>query len=177
MRVVPARHWGTTAQERREALPCDELVPGGEVLTRAVTVRAPADLVFRWLCQLQVAPYSYDTLDNGGRRSPQELTPGADRLERGARWMTIFTLADFEPGSQLTLRMRNLRRVFGDVAVTYAVRPVPEGTRLLLRFAWRLPGPGPLGQLTALVLGPGDLVMARRQLLNLKGLAERDAGR
>jgi hypothetical protein len=140
-------------------------------------VAAPVDLVFRWLCQLQVAPYSYDKLDNAGRRSPQELTPGADRLRRGDRWMTIFTLADFEPGSHLTLRMRDMRRVFGDVAVTYAVRPVPEGTRLVLRFVWRMPGPGPLAQLTALVLGPGDLVMARRQLLNLKGLAERDARR
>ena len=142
-----------------------------------MTVAAPVDLVFRWLCQLRVAPYSYDTLDNGGRRSPQELTPGVDRLERGDRWMTIFTLADFEPGSHLTFRIRNMRGVFGDVAMTYAVRPVPEGTRLLMRLAWRVPGPGPLGQLSALALGPGDLVMARRQLLNLKGLAERDARR
>jgi hypothetical protein len=175
--LVPARHWGTTVQEQQEALPCDALVPDGEVLTRAVTAAAPVDLAFRWLCQLQVAPYSYDTLDNGGRRSPQELTPGADHLRRGDRWMTIFTLADFDAGSHLTLRIRAMRGLFGDVAVTYSVRPAPEGTRLLMRLVWRTPGPGPLGRLSALLLGPGDLVMARRQLLNLKALAERDARR
>ena len=89
----------------------------------------------------------------------------------------VFTLADFDPGSHLTFRIRELRRLFGDVAVTYALRPEASGTRLLMRLVWRPPGPGPLPRLAALVLGPGDLVMARRQLLNLKGLAERDAGR
>ena len=65
--------WNATEAERAELatdVPCDRLVPGGRRLVRAVDVDAPAPLVFRWLCQLRVAPYSYDTLDNlkkGGR--------------------------------------------------------------------------------------------------------------
>jgi hypothetical protein len=83
------------------------VLPGFDVgLFRGVTVRARAPVVFRWLCQLRVAPYSYDWLDNLGRRSPRTLTPGAERLELGQRVMGIFELVGFEPDRHLTLRLR-----------------------------------------------------------------------
>lgn len=165
--------WGSTAAERGEPLACDGLVPDPKVvLVRAVDVSAPRSLVYRWLCQLRVAPYSYDLIDNLGRRSPQELAPGLDRLEKGQRMVSVFRLADFEPDRQITLVTRS--RLLGHVALTYLVADRGEGeSRLVLRIAWgppRLPGARAL-------LSAGDLVMARRQLLNLKGLAERDAQR
>ncbi|HEX6458698.1 MAG TPA: hypothetical protein VF032_07265 [Thermoleophilaceae bacterium] len=165
--------WGSTAEERDQKLACDQLVPDPKViLLRAVDIDAPPPLVYRWLCQLRYAPYSYDLIDNRGRRSPQELTPGADRLVLGQRMVAIFKLAHFEPGEQLTLESRS--RLLGHVALTYLVRDRGAGaSRLLLRIAWgppRLPG-------ARQVLAVGDLVMARRQLLNLKALAERDAHR
>jgi len=82
---------------------------------RAIAVDAPGALLFRWLCELRVAPYSYDLLDNLGRRSPRELTPGLERLEVGQRFMRIFSLVPFTPDDHLTLRAPG-------VAVTYAVR-------------------------------------------------------
>jgi hypothetical protein len=147
--------WGSTREERELPLPCDELLPDAAlVLHRAVDVRAPPAVVFRWLCQLKVAPYSYDLIDNFGRRSPRELTPGAERLEHGQRVMTIFRLAHYEPGRSITVG-RGRR-----IAVTYAALP----GRLLMRIRcrerrWLLPYL--------------DLVMARKQLLTLKRLAER----
>jgi hypothetical protein len=84
------RSWGTTADDRR-AFPDDHRLPDADdVLHRAVTVDAPGELVWRWVCQLRLAPYSYDWLDNLGRRSPRSLVDGTDRLELGQRAMTIF---------------------------------------------------------------------------------------
>jgi hypothetical protein len=156
--------WNTTPYEHHLPRRADALVPDAALrLSRAVDVAAPPEHVFRWLCQLRVAPYSYDVLDNAGRESPQELTPGLDDLVPGQRFMTIFRLADVVDRRELTLEHDG---ALGHVAATYAV--AGDG-RLLLVIAWDAP----------LALGPalalGDLVMARRQLLNLKRLAERTA--
>ena len=76
--------WGATAAERSAPFPCDRHVSGtSDALFRAVDVDAPAPRAFRWLCQLRVAPYSYDCIDNGGRPSPRTLTPGLEQLVVG----------------------------------------------------------------------------------------------
>ena len=87
----PASVWGSTAEERRMRFPCDRYLCGidGEYF-RATDVRTPAAVLFRWLCQLKVAPYSYDLIDNFGRRSPKELTPGVENLARGQKPMSFF---------------------------------------------------------------------------------------
>ncbi|MFZ1178196.1 MAG: hypothetical protein WAO15_18365 [Mycobacterium sp.] len=48
--------------------------------------------MFSWLCQLRVAPNSYDALDNLGRRSPRERNPELVHLQLGQRFMTVFAL-------------------------------------------------------------------------------------
>lgn len=163
--------WGASAAEREIALPCDDILPTALLrLHRAVTVDAPAAIVFRWLCQLRLAPYSYDLLDNFGRRSPRELTDGLDELSPGQRFMSIFRLVSSVPGEQITLRAKR-------TAVTYAALQGAGQTRLLSRVLFEPPGPEPLASLTGRALALGDLVMMRKQLLTLKSLAERDAGR
>ncbi len=170
------RNWGSTPAERAESFPCDRLLLDAPMrLYRAVDVAAPATVVFRWLCQLRAAPYSYDRLDNGGRRSPQALTPGLERLAPGQTFMRIFRLVEFEPGCSLTVRSRGT--VFGEVAVTYRVRAVSADASRLVAKLLVAPPRGPLGSLPARgMLAAGDLVMMRRQLLNLASLAEREAG-
>jgi hypothetical protein len=173
---MDVRHWGSTTAERAVPLPCDDLVDGGETLHRAVTIDAPPEVVYRWLCQLRVAPYSYDLIDNLGRRSPQELTPGLEHPAPGQIFVRVFRLVHVEPDRSLTLVWKGPGRPFGDLAITYAA--LPDGasaTRLLMRLRWRHTGGGPLGALWRLALPPLDLVMARRQLRNFKRLAERSA--
>lgn len=174
-----ATTWGTTEEERRQALPCDKHMERPDaVWHRGVTVNAPASLVFRWLCQLRVAPYSYDLLDNLGRQSPRELTPGLDELVAGeitlmGRWR--FELLDFERDRHVTVRHRT--SVFGATLLTYMTVPQAEDRcRLLVKVMMDYPR-GPIGWIMQVFLPWGDLIMMRRQLLNFKELAERDAQR
>jgi hypothetical protein len=174
---LPTR-WGIRETETRASWPCDAAAPGDALAWyRGVEVGAPAPLVFRWLCQLKVAPYSYDWIDNAGRRSPRALTPGAERLAVGQRVM-IFTLADFAPGEHLTLATRPgaAERLFGRLWISYRVRPDGAGSRLAVKV--RVPRPrGVLRRAATYALAWGDLLMMRRQLLTLRRLAERDARR
>jgi hypothetical protein len=166
--------WGTTEAERGLPYPCDAFVGRLHAACwRGVTVRADAATVFRWLCQLRAAPYSYDWIDNGGRRSPRTLTPGLEDLSVGQRMMSIFELVAFEPGRHLTVRTRGFAPgLFPVVAVSYVALPVaPRETRLLVKLAFEV-RPGALGRLARVFLEWGDLVMMRRQLLNLRDLAE-----
>jgi hypothetical protein len=167
-------HWGSTASERRRTFACDSLLgDADEVLFRAVDVDADAAVVFRWLCQLRAAPYSYDKLDNGGRRSPQTLTPGLERLEVGQRAMSIFRITEFEQDRSITVFSQG--RVFGRVACTYHVEERGRGhSRLLVKMRVSHNRHRLASLPMRLVLAPGDLLMMRRQLLNLKALAERD---
>ena len=172
-----AHTWGSTADDRALAFPCDRhLATFDDALYRAVDVDAPTAMLFRWLCQLKVAPYSYDWLDNWGRRSPPTLTPGAERLSLGQRVMTIFDLVDFEGDRHLTLRLHRTSALLGDVVCTYLVVPCSRGrSRLVVKILWRYPS-GRLSRAVARLLLPwGDLVMMRKQLLTLQGLAERDS--
>ena len=135
-------------------------------------MEAPAALVFRWLCQMRVAPYSYDWIDNLGRRSPRHLIPGLDELEVGQR-MAIFRVVSFEAGRSITLDSNT--RLFGRVACTYRVDPVDGGrSRLVVKLMCAAPS-GLYGWVARRLLPAGDLVMMRKQLRTLKALAERDA--
>jgi hypothetical protein len=110
--------WGSTAAERAASYPCEDFVPGADLeVFRAIDISASVDVVYRWLCQLRAAPYSYDLLDNLGRRSPRELTPGLEELEVGQRIMTIFHLASFEPDRHLTIVCDGIgRKLLGNVS-------------------------------------------------------------
>ena len=155
--------WGATASERAAALPCDGVCPRANVQAdRAISIDAPPSIVFAWLCQLRVAPYSYDILDNLGRRSPRERDPELVRLTVGQRFMTMFVLQSFVDDEQITLRSKG-------VAVTYRVRPEQGGSRLHARVLFAIPRP------VGCVLALGDLVMMRKQLRTLKSLAERES--
>jgi len=171
------RTWGSTSVERRRWFACDDqLANPDDVYHRGIAIEAPPEIVFRWLCQLRAAPYSYDLIDNLGRRSPRELTPGLDDLEVGQSVMTIFELVEFQRDRQLTLRLRRHSRLFGDIAVTYLLVPVAQGRcRLAVKLVVRYPGPLGARAFARWFLPLGDLIMMRKQLLTLKRLAEDQA--
>jgi hypothetical protein len=168
--------WGTSSEERHLSYRCDGLIAHPDLaIFRGVSINAPTAIVFRWLCQMRVAPYSYDWIDNGGRQSPRELLPGLENLSVGQDVMRIFDLVDFERDRHLTLRVKPGTRAehsFGDIAVSYMiVTGTNNDCRLLVKLIAKFSS-GIRGRLMRAVLPWGDLVMMRRQLLNFKRLAE-----
>jgi hypothetical protein len=156
--------WGVTADEVARRYPCDDLVLAPVLQAwRGVTVQARSDKLWRWVGQIRVAPYSYDWIDNLGRRSPKEQrhlpepAPGQNFSRVGGH--PVGRILAVEPGVHLT------GRIMGAV-MSYVLVPTGDSTRLLLKIAsagnaW-----------TAPLLSVGDLVMSRRQLLTIKRLAE-----
>jgi hypothetical protein len=176
-----SKTWGTSPEERRLVYACDRLtVKPDLVLYRGVTIHAPAKIIFRWLCQMRVAPYSYDWIDNRGKQSPQQLSPGLEQLAVGQDVMRIFDLVDFERNRHLTIRIKpgsRALRTFGDLALSYTIVPSLQSAsvqtcRLLVKLVGKTP-PGLLGRLRSSLLPWGDFFMMRRQLLNFKLLAEK----
>lgn len=158
--------WGVSDSETLRYYPCDDFV-ASPVLTawRGVHVEAPAEAVWPWVAQVRLGPYSYDWIDNLGRRSPRELM-GLPEPQVGERFTTaggraLGRIIMVERGTQLT------GTIMG-AFMSYVLVPQDDGTtRLLLKVVLRTPCWAALG------LSIGDLIMARRQLLNLKRLAER----
>lgn len=159
--------WGVTDAETRRRYGCDEYVTEPTLHAwRGVTVDADATTVWARLRQVRLAPYSYDLIDNLGRRSPRELRDVAEPVP-GDPFTRAFArdqgrVVAVDPGRELTARIMGAH-------MSYAVLPQEDGTRLLLKVvartsAWLSPA-----------LSLGDLVMARKQLLTFKDLAERDA--
>ncbi len=157
--------WGVTDAEVRRWYPCDDLVASPAVqLWRGITIDRPAADVWPWLCQLRLAPYSYDWLDNAGRRSPRESrglpdpAPG-EPFSRVAGRFPVGRVLSVQSGEHLTASIMG-------ALMSYVLAPRGEDTRLLLKIVM----PGRRWYTGALALG--DWPMARRQLTNFKSLAE-----
>jgi len=159
--------WGTTPEERLLSFPCDSVLERfDDIYFRAVSIEASPEIIFRWLCQLRVATYSFGN-------SPG-LTPGLEKLEIGQHVMDLFDIVGFDYSHHLTIRTRKGTReskIYGDVAVSYVIIPESENRcRLLVKY--RIRYPKILGILLRFVLPWGDLIMMRRQLHNFKKLSE-----
>jgi hypothetical protein len=164
--------WGVMDEDMVGPWPCEGLLDRPyTTLWRGTGVEAPAGVVFRWVCQMKVAPYSYDWLDNRGRRSPRTLTPGAEELDVGQEAL-VFEITDFETDVHITGRSTpKATRLFGPFAGTYRVRSVDDDRcRLVVRLD--VGGTGLWGGLRRRLLAWGDLVMMRKQVLTFKALAE-----
>ncbi len=110
-------------------------------------MKAPTEILFRWLCQLKVGSYSYDWIDRLERRffpfpdsisnppNPKQLIPGGKNLAR-AQIMGVFKVVEFEQNRHLTIVMDDERAIamFGNIAASYVVSSISENTcRLILK--------------------------------------------
>jgi len=170
--------WGVSQEEKELSYPCDRVPnPPKTVYFRGVTIGVGVDKVFPWLCQMKIAPYSYDWLDNFGRQSPRCLTDGLTDLTIDQVFMTGFKLVDYELNSHVTIRSRDelpmWMRIFGDIVISYSLIPLNDRhCRLVVKLRIRYPKGKILGPLMRIILPPGDTFMMHKQINNFKELAE-----
>jgi proline iminopeptidase len=187
--------WGATVDEARGPYPGAGLIPGStRSATMAVTIDAPPSRVWPWLVQMgtdRAGWYSWDRLDNFGRRSAetihpewQENAPG-DRLAAkpdGRQWWEIAAL---EPERFSGLRMsldlrgrpfdpaRTRPRYYTDSIWGFELYEMPgECTRLVVSGYWSLRPQWLQPIMSIAMLEPSHWVMQTRQFSNLKRLAK-----
>jgi len=171
-------NWGSTAAEQQMALPGDDLIPHrtGQA-TQALTINAPADIVWQWLVQIgqdRAGFYTYTWLENligADIHNANEIHPEWQHLAVGDGWRTVppdylwglgkdavSPVLMIDPGYALVLEM------FG----AHVIVPVDEHTsRLIVRGQ-----SGPANLMTTMILDPLVFTLERRMLLGLKARAE-----
>lgn len=158
-------------------LPGDEMVQRAHFgFTRAITIHARPEEIFPWLVQIgwrRAGFYSYDILDNLGKRSAERIVPELQHIEVGdlismggkPTPTTALRVKSFEPNKYLLWEHQGCPWV-------WYLEPIDaETTRLITRgktrylFDWTLP-------MSLILMEIGDPFMMRRQLKNLKQRAE-----
>lgn len=168
--------WGATAKEVSRRLPSDDLVPSPTFdATRAITIAAPPERVWPWIVQMGVTRagwYSYDLLDNLGRRSARRLIPEFQHLEPG-------DIVPMSPDGKQGMKVYSVdaphSMVWGEPGGTtwaWQLDAVePDSTRLITRVRSRYRWLSPSIAFSALVEF-ADIWMMHRMLLNLRERAE-----
>jgi len=170
------QYWGATAEEINSSVVGDDLCSDATVVaTRSITIGAAPQEVFPWIRQMGFGRggwYSYDWLDNLGRKSATTIHDEWQSVEAGDKIPSgpiSFTAAIVDAPRHFVLEIQSLGKKSPKLHFTlaYELRDNPQGTRLVTRMRSRINLP--LGSLfEKLILGPGDGIMLRRQLLNIK---------
>jgi hypothetical protein len=169
--------WGATDEEVARGMPLDGHVRQPTVVTnRAITIAARPEHVWPWLAQMGEAPrggyYGYawiERLMGMDVANADEVLPAFQRMAPGdvidrTGYMTVRAVA---PGRFLVL---GPPESLSEVASTWALGLYarPDGaTRLVSRVRARLPR-GPRGWLWRVLLDPGQFVMERKMLLEIR---------
>jgi hypothetical protein len=186
------RNWGATGGEQDSALPGDELVADpASVATRAVTVAAPPEEVWRWLVQIgqdRGGMYSYDWPENilGLRiHSTDRIREEWQHLDAGDQvrlvrkgWLGLkdgfaLPVERVDPGRAIVLREQPPQQPWDAVWSFHVIPLGPGRCRLISRSRSALPRGA--ARLATWVMEPVTLVMTRKMLLGIKQRAERRA--
>ena len=169
------QHWGATEDEITSSVVGDDLCSGATLsATRCITIAASPEDVFPWIRQMgfgRAGWYSYDWLDNLGKRSATSILDEWQDVKSGdliPSGPIAFTATIVEPPRAFVLEIKNCKKSTPRLHFTlaYELRRVAEGTRLVTRMRSRINVPG--GRLIEkFILGPGDGIMLRRQLMTL----------
>ena len=176
--------WGATDEEVARAMPLDERIPRPTYVTnRAITIEAPPERVWPWLAQMGELPrggfYSYVPVERLLKLEVENATKvlaDFQHLEVGQALDRAGTMVvqAVEPNRYLVLGPPPMP----DLKTTWALGLYPTpwgGTRLVSRCRAWLPR-SPKGMLWLMMLDPGQFVMERKMLLEIRRLVESAEG-
>ncbi len=179
--------WGASTREVLAEMPGDAVVPGAQfVATRAITIQAPPMDVWPWIAQLgygRAGFYSYDLIDNGGRRSARQIIDEYQHIEVGDlipmfhdfRGLSIaYDVDSLDPPRWMLWVHRPHQHDRPDSTWSWRLTALPgEGTRLITRmkqdYRWWTPR---LAAFNLVLMEFGDFAMERRMLRGIKARAE-----
>ncbi len=174
--VMIFQFWGATPEEIQSPVVGDDLCSAATLIaTRSITISAPPQEVFQWILQMgfgRAGWYSYDWLDNLGRKSATIIHDEWQTVKVGDKVPSgpiSFIAAIVEAPRHFVLEIKSLGKKSPKLHFTlaYELRDDPHGTRLVTRMRSHISVP--LGSLfEKLILGPGDGLMLRRQLLTIR---------
>jgi len=195
-------NWGASEEESVTALTGDDLAPDCRYrATRAVTIDAPVEEVWRWLTQLgqdRGGFYSYSWLENlffADMRNAETIVPEYQRERRvgDTVWLANpkryggrarMTVASLDPYRSMALVMpEDAERLANGVPAKYGcwsfhLRSLHGNrTRLLVRSRSGNYSSLPQMLFDFLVFDPAHFVMERKMMLGIKERAERDSDR
>jgi hypothetical protein len=167
------------AADRAWRLEGDDVLPdAGAQLTHAITIDAPPADVWPWLVQMggqRAGWYSWDRLDNAGKRSADRIIPELQHLAVGdvLPWRPVgtegFEVLRIVPGRALVLKGGGPQF---DGTWAFVVEPLgATRTRLVVRYraAFR---PGAHAELRKPMMAAVHAFMERKQLRTIKHHAE-----
>jgi hypothetical protein len=177
-----------TTAEKARSLPGDELIADPLAsATHAITIRCTPAWVWPWLAQMGAGRggwYSYDSVDNGGQPSADQIIPHLQDVEVGYIFPWLpgasegFIVLACEPGRLLIL---GVPAADGTPVVTWTFlieSPTEGTTRLIVRArasrAYQFCGLP--ARVVKRLIPPGHFVMERKQLLGIARRAELAAG-
>jgi hypothetical protein len=146
---------------------------------KSIEIAAAPDQVFPWLAQMGLGRagwYSWDLIDNLGRKSATKLNPewmvrrAGDPIPGGPIGFDTLVL---EPPHHLVMSFGPQRFLLWttEFMLSYELAETSNGCRLTTVATARINGPlgGPIARFG---LGPGDSFMVRKQLKGIKSRAE-----
>jgi hypothetical protein len=170
--------WGATDDEIKRFMPGDDIV--GKLsfnATRAVMINAPAENIYPWIVQMGVKRagwYSYDLLDNLGRKSAESILAEHQDIQVG-------DLIPLSPDGKQGMRVKDFRKnewmlwwdKIGDSSWVWEIYSEGEAhsrlvTRVRVKYRWFSPAIA-----FNLLIEFFDILMMRKCMLGIKRRAEK----
>jgi hypothetical protein len=166
--------WGASDDEVTMTMPGDDLIPGANPATRAITIEAAPEEIWPWLIQLgygKAGWYSYDWIDNDFQPSAHRIILEYQNLGIGDKILMMpgmgFEVVAIDPP-------RSIVSVLEDGSTSWCLALYPMeggGTRLVSR--WRAKFEiTPATVLMIALSEPGTFIMEQKMLRTIRDRVE-----